>query len=81
MVASRPHTHRSILRAAGHITLTPVNQLLVKGYKIWTLSNTGFASATFRSLAQRAYQPLTGPTRVGLDRVVREVRQHPDDHV
>jgi hypothetical protein len=32
------HRHRSILWAAGHIILTPVNQLIT-GLKIWSLSN------------------------------------------
>jgi hypothetical protein len=42
--------------AAGHIILTPVNQLIVMGLKIWSLSNLGFVPETFRSLAQRADQ-------------------------
>jgi hypothetical protein len=29
---------------------------MVMGLKIWSLSNLGFEPATFRSLAQRAYQ-------------------------
>jgi hypothetical protein len=33
--------HRSILGAAGHIILTPENQLMVIGLKIWSLSNPG----------------------------------------
>jgi hypothetical protein len=44
--------HRSILGVAGHIILTPANQLMVMGLKIWSLSNPGFEPATFRSLAQ-----------------------------
>jgi hypothetical protein len=35
------HRHRSILGAAGHIILTPANQLIVMGLKIWSLSNAG----------------------------------------
>jgi hypothetical protein len=36
------HRHRSIsLGAAGHIILTPANQLMVMGLKIWSLSNPG----------------------------------------
>jgi hypothetical protein len=35
------HRHRSILEAAGHILLTPANQLMVMGLKIWSLSNPG----------------------------------------
>jgi hypothetical protein len=49
------HRHRSILGAAGHIILTPANQLMVMGLKIWSLFNSGFQPGTFRSLAQRAY--------------------------
>jgi hypothetical protein len=49
------HRHRSISGAAGHIILTPANQLMVIGLKIWSLSNPGFEAVTFRSLAQRAY--------------------------
>jgi hypothetical protein len=44
--------HRGILEAAGHIILTPANQLMAKGIIIWSLSNPGFEPATFRSLAQ-----------------------------
>jgi hypothetical protein len=56
------HSHRGIVGAAGHITLTPANQLMVVGLKIWSLSNPGFELATFRSLAQRAYHlHLSGP--------------------
>jgi hypothetical protein len=53
------HRHRIILGAAGHILLTPVNQLMVMAGStyghcpIW-ISN----QRTFRSLAQRAYQLL-----------------------
>jgi hypothetical protein len=50
------HTHRSILGAAGHIALTPANQLMVMGLKILSLSDSGFEPATFQSLAQRAHQ-------------------------
>jgi hypothetical protein len=51
------HTHQSILLgAAGHIILTPANQLMVMGLKIWSLSNPGFESATFLSLALHANQ-------------------------
>jgi hypothetical protein len=35
------HRHRSILGVAGHIILTPANQLMVMGLKIWSLSNSG----------------------------------------
>jgi hypothetical protein len=35
------HRHWSILRAAGHIILTPANQLMAMGLKIWSLSNPG----------------------------------------
>jgi hypothetical protein len=46
------HTHQSLLRAGGHIILTPANQW----HKIWSLSNPGFEPGTYRSLAQRANQ-------------------------
>jgi hypothetical protein len=49
------HGHRSVLGAAGHITLTTTNQLMVMGLKLWSLSNPGFKPRTFRTLAQRAY--------------------------
>jgi hypothetical protein len=45
------HIHQSKLGAAGHIILTPANQLMVMGLKIWSLSNPGFEPATIRSLA------------------------------
>jgi hypothetical protein len=48
------HRHRSISGAAGHIILTPANQLMVMGLKVWSLSNPGFEPGAFRSLAQRA---------------------------
>jgi hypothetical protein len=35
------HRHRSISGAAGHFILTPANQLMVMGLKIWSLSNPG----------------------------------------
>jgi hypothetical protein len=44
------HRHRSVLGAAGHIILTPANQLIVMGLKIWSLSNPGFKPGTFRSM-------------------------------
>jgi hypothetical protein len=50
------HSHRSILGVAGHIILTPANQLMVMGLKIWSLSNSGFEPLTFQPLAQRANQ-------------------------
>jgi hypothetical protein len=48
------HRHQSILGAAGHIILTPANQLMVMGLKIWSLSNPGFEQRTFQLLAQPA---------------------------
>jgi hypothetical protein len=33
------------------IILTPANQLMIMGLKIWSLSNPGFERGTFRSLA------------------------------
>jgi hypothetical protein len=50
------HTHPTILGVTGHIILTPVNQLMDMGLKIWSLLNPGYQPATFRSLAQRANQ-------------------------
>jgi hypothetical protein len=35
------HRYRSILEAAGHIILTPANQLMVMELKIWSVSNPG----------------------------------------
>jgi hypothetical protein len=48
------HKHRSILGSAGHITLTPANQLLVMDKVVWLLTNLGFKPATFQSLAIQA---------------------------
>jgi hypothetical protein len=50
------HTLRSILGAADHIILTPLNQLLVRWHKISSMSNLEFEPATFQSLAERANQ-------------------------
>jgi hypothetical protein len=48
------HRHRSIVGAAGHIILTPANQLMVMGFKIWSRSNpSGYRT---RDLS------ITGPT-------------------
>jgi hypothetical protein len=55
VIAFRPQ-HRSILGAAGHITMTPANQLMVIELKIWSLSNPCFEPATFLLLARGAYQ-------------------------
>jgi hypothetical protein len=41
--------HRSVLGAAGHMILTPANQLMVMGLKIWSLSNPGFKSSQLKS--------------------------------
>jgi hypothetical protein len=49
------YSHQSISAAAGHIILTPVNQLLVRGKKIWSLTNPVFEPATSQSLAQHAH--------------------------
>jgi hypothetical protein len=53
VIALHPQTpkHIRVIRAAGHIILTPANQLMVMGLKIWSLSNPGIEPATFRSLA------------------------------
>jgi hypothetical protein len=47
------HRHQSILGMAGQIVLTPANQLMVMGLKIWSLSSvqSGFEPASFRLLA------------------------------
>jgi hypothetical protein len=50
------HKHRSILGAAGHIILTPANQLIEMGAQNMVTVQSGLELATFRSLAQRAYQ-------------------------
>jgi hypothetical protein len=41
------HRYMSILGAASHIILTPANQLMVMGLKIWSLSNPVFEPGTF----------------------------------
>jgi hypothetical protein len=61
------HTHRSILGAAGHIILTPANQLMVMGLKIWSLSNPGFEPATFRTLkAEREDEYVSDRVKQGV---------------
>jgi hypothetical protein len=57
------HTHRSILGAAGHIILTPANQLMVMGLKIWSLSNPGMNQRPFDRWPTSLPPALTGPTR------------------
>jgi hypothetical protein len=42
------HRHRRILGTAGYNILTPANQLMVMGLRIWSLSNPGFEPVTFR---------------------------------
>jgi hypothetical protein len=56
------HRHRSISRAAGHLILTPANQLMVTGLKIWSLSNPGFEQGTFDHWPTSLPSALTGPT-------------------
>jgi hypothetical protein len=41
------HRHRSILGEAGHILLTPANQLMVMGLKTWSLSNPALENLGF----------------------------------
>jgi hypothetical protein len=66
VIALRPQTPKHI-GAAGHIILTPANQLMVIGLKIWSLSNPGSNQRPFvywptsLPLLQTA---LTVPTQV-----------------
>jgi hypothetical protein len=62
-IALRPQTHRSILgAAAGHIILTPANQLMVMGLKIWSLSNPGSNQRPFDHWPTSLPSALTGLT-------------------
>jgi hypothetical protein len=46
------HRHQSILGVAGHIILTPANQLMLMGAQNMVTVQSGFGEpATFRSLA------------------------------
>jgi hypothetical protein len=54
--------HRSILGAAGHIILTPANQLIVMGPKIWSLFNPGSNQRPFDHWLTSLPTALTGPT-------------------
>jgi hypothetical protein len=56
------HRHRSRLGAAGYIILTPANQLMVLGLKIWLLSNPGSKQRPFDHLPTSLPTALTGPT-------------------
>jgi hypothetical protein len=56
VIALRTQTPKHISGGWSHILLTPANQLMVMGLKIWSLSNPGFEPETFRSLAESAYQ-------------------------
>jgi hypothetical protein len=55
------HRHRSILGAAGHIILTPANQLMVMGLKIWSLSNPASNQRPFDHWPSSLPTALTGP--------------------
>jgi hypothetical protein len=59
------HRHRSTLGAASHIILTPANQLMVMGLKIWSLTvQCGYRT---RDLSitdpTRLSTALTGPAK------------------
>jgi hypothetical protein len=62
--ALRPQTPKHILEAAGHIILTPANQLMVMGLKIWSLSNPGSNQRPFNHWPTSLPTALTGPTKV-----------------
>jgi hypothetical protein len=53
------HRHQSILWAAGHIML---NQLMVMGFKIWSLSNPCSNQRPFNHWPTNLPTTLTGPT-------------------
>jgi hypothetical protein len=56
------HRHRSALGAAGHIILTPANQLMVLVLKIWSLSNPGSNHRPFDHWPTSLPSALTGLT-------------------
>jgi hypothetical protein len=56
------HRHPSILGAAGHNILTPANQLMVMGLKIWSLSNPGSNQRPFDHCPTSLPTAVTGPT-------------------
>jgi hypothetical protein len=62
--------HRSILGAAGHIILTPANQLMLMGLKIGSLSNRGSKQRPFDYWLTSLPTVLPGPTTVCIDVVV-----------
>jgi hypothetical protein len=57
VIALHPQTLKHIIGAAGIIILTPANQLIVTGLKIWSLSNPGSTSDLLLT-DPRAYQLL-----------------------
>jgi hypothetical protein len=56
VIALRLQTPKHIRGGWSRYVLTPANQLMVMGLKIWSLSNSIIEPATFRSLAQHANQ-------------------------
>jgi hypothetical protein len=55
------HKHRSIVGAADLIILTPANQLMVMGLKIWSLSNPDSNQLPFDHWPTSLPTALTGP--------------------
>jgi hypothetical protein len=62
------HRHRSILAAAGHIILTPANQLMVMGLTIWSLFNPGSNKRPVNHWPTSLPTALTGPTNDDAER-------------
>jgi hypothetical protein len=58
------HRHWSVLGAAGHIMLTPANQLMVMGLKIWSLSSPGSNQRPFDHWPMSLPTALTGLSHV-----------------
>jgi hypothetical protein len=52
------HRHWSILGAAGHIILTPANQLMLMVLKIWLLSPIRVRTSNLSITGSRSYQLL-----------------------
>jgi hypothetical protein len=70
------HRHRSILEAAGHIILTPANQLMVMGLKMWSLSTPGSNQRPFD------HWPTSLPTALtGLPSTWRQVKTPDRDKI
>jgi hypothetical protein len=65
------HRHRGVLGAAGHIMLTPANQLMVMGLKIWSLSNPGSNQRPIDHWPTSLPTALTGLAHKGIEKVVK----------